>query len=132
MRDYQVLFGTAPHNFKQLPEVQSLYDRRYKFWKKYADWLDMIKLWNSKEFATLNVRDIDHEVTATCTIAEEFHRESASAPLTEAFLKSVQVWKTTMPLITQLGNSAIKATHWRALLADLPERKVIPSLLLFM
>jgi hypothetical protein len=79
----------------------------------------------------LNVKDLENEVNATWAIAEEFHRDSSSAPLTEAFLKSVQVWKTTMPLITQLGNSAIKATHWRALLADLPERKVInPSKLL--
>jgi hypothetical protein len=49
MRDYQVLFGTAAHNFKQLPEVQALFDKRYKFWKKYADWLDLIKVTSASQ-----------------------------------------------------------------------------------
>jgi dynein heavy chain len=114
LQGYQVLFEkNDPYHFNALPVTVALYEKKRVFWELYQTWIEKTKKWNNDDFQSLNVEDIDREVTETYATIVRINKESKDSPVTSKVKILVQEFKSIMPMILELGNKAIMRTHWQ-------------------
>jgi len=120
LQGYQVLFEKSdPYPFLSLPVTQALYEKKRLFWELYQNWLDKSKRWHNDDFLTLDVEAMDREVTETYQTAMRINKEQKDSPVTLKLKNMVQEFKSLMPCLLELGNKAIKQTHWRQIFSNL-------------
>lgn len=119
LRGYQVLFDIEPYQFNSLTETMDAFNRKHDFWTMYQTWLDKTKLWKDGDFLTLDVEQMNEEVKEFFLKAHKLNKELKDSAVTQKVKHMINEWKLVMPMIVDLGNKAIKQSHWRQLFTSL-------------
>lgn len=120
LQGYQVLFEKSdPYHFNALPTTVSLYEKKRLFWELYQSWLDKSKKWSYADFLTLDVEEIDREVTEIAASAAQLNEDAKESAVTKKLLGLVEEFQAIMPMVKELGNKAMKTVHWRQIFTTL-------------
>ena len=120
LQGYQVLFEkNDPYPFLSLPITIAAYEKKKQFWDLYSGWLEKAKRWNNDDFLTLDVEAIDREVSETYATAVKINKDARDSPVTLKVKNMVQEFKSIMPVLLELGNKAVKTSHWKQVFASL-------------
>jgi len=119
LQGYQELFGVEPYKFQSLVDTMAVYEEKRTFWSTYQTWLDKQKVWKEAEFSTLDVEAMDLEVRDTFMLCHKINKKNNQSPVTQKLLDMIKDFKEIMPMILELGNKAMKLTHWQGLFTTL-------------
>jgi len=120
LQGYQVLFEkNEPYPFAALPATWEVYEKKRSLWELYGGWLEKSRKWLSEDFLTIDVVEMDRQVSETYAQAVKFNKEMRDSAVTMKVKGMVQEFKSLMPMLLELGNKAVKSQHWRQIFTSI-------------
>jgi dynein heavy chain len=127
LQGYQVLFGVEqPYPFLQLKETMSIFEKRRLFWQTYLDWNEITNKWDDAVFSSLDVEEMDAEVRRFYKAAHQFNKQFEQSLVSQQLKDKIKEFQTIMPMVLELGNKAMEATHWHSLFKNEPDQEYYP------
>ena len=100
---------------KELKEIRQVLDTMTKVWKIVEDWENVRDKYETANFWDINVEELEDTVVLlfkNINKMYEVHREKTNWEYLIVNRKHVEVFKKTLPLISDLKNKALKERHW--------------------
>ena len=99
-------------HFESVENANQAYRSRRLLWTSLRDWTAMVDTWQEVVFDEIDVEEITR-------LSEEYDRKVmtcearlAGSSAVARLAKLVRDFKSTMPIVTALGNKKLKPYHW--------------------
>lgn len=111
-KQMQSTFHMQSREFTQLRDTVTQYELKLEMWQKLDTWNESQYEWKSQDFKTLNVEAIAKEVAQYSKDVQKMSKRLAANPQNDQvisnFKESVEDFKEAMPVINDLGNTALQ------------------------
>lgn len=121
LQGYQVLFEMEPYPFPSLDETKAAFQKKKEFWDTYNRFLLQSFSWDHDNIADIDAEAVNRDVMEYFKTAHKMNKDSGEAAVTARFKDLIMEWKVVMPSILELGNKAMKESHWRKLFSELSQ-----------
>ena len=115
---YQRLFNMTPHEYTNLTSIKDIFDTKFEIWDQIRQWEDLTSCWSTQLWMTLRPVEMERETQAQFKKAAKMCKTLDDA-VAQRFKENTIKWKTYMPTLIALGNSALKPRHWEQIFSKL-------------
>jgi len=109
---WQALFDMEASQFKTLAIASKEFDSKNRFWTMYREWMVKTLDWEQEDFSTIDVEDLQRQVTTYYKESFAFVRDEQNSPITLKVKSLVDGWRTMMPVLAELGIKDMRPEHW--------------------
>ena len=116
------IFGMSQPPYKEMDATEKELGLLEGVWALVAEWARMFDGWKDGKFRELQVQSMEEEAVRFNKKVAKIGREIRSWPVWQHIRATVDSFKSTMPLITDLRNPAMRARHWEQLMELIGEK----------
>eukprot|EP00210_Caulerpa_lentillifera_P007994 g7633.t1 len=119
LKEGMEIFGIMPSTYPELDEKSKELEKLRTIWETCKQWEELYTSWKDGLFRELQVDSME---VAADTIGKSLikqGREIGQWPIWNSIKKTVDGFRQTMPLISDLRNPALRQRHWEALIDEI-------------
>jgi dynein heavy chain len=117
-KHYQEIFEMTQVRVKELEDANAKFNQKNLLWSNRKQWSELSEEWFHEDFLGLNSSEIEKRVNKfnqdALRLRQELGRWSKDGkdPVVEILYSKIQEVKQVLPVITDLGNPALRTRHW--------------------
>ena len=105
--------GDGEQSLTSLKDTATQYEMKREIWQRLDLWNESVGRWKSGNFAQLNAEELRREVETYHKDIYKLSKRLNTDPVVRHFLGSIEDVRAYVPVMVDLGNTAMQARHWK-------------------
>ena len=112
IRDYQETLDMKVDDFEIVDNVYRNHQIRKLLWYSLKEWTELVEQWESVVFEDINVEEITRLSDEYFVKVTKCESRLPGSTAVDKLSSQVRNFKSTMPIVTALGNKKLEVQHW--------------------
>jgi dynein heavy chain len=105
--------GDGEQSLTTLKDTNTQYEMKREIWQRLDLWNESVVRWKGDDFAKLQVEELRKEVETYHKDIYKLSKRLNTDPVVRHFLESIDEVRAYVPVIVDLGNTAMQVRHWK-------------------
>lgn len=119
------IFNIIQPPYKELANMEKDLDFLEKIWSQVKEWQGLYNNWKDGAFADIKVEEMEEAAVRLGKNVTKLGRDIKQWAVWTWIKDTIDAFKRTMPLITDLRNPAMRERHWNQLMVGVLHNSIV-------